>query len=855
MSGKSSARTAPADADRIPVGTRVQRYIVLDSVGEGGMGTVYAAYDPDLDRKVALKLLRRDLLGDAERTLLLAEAKTLAKLRHAHVLSVHDLGAMTDGRVFMITDLVDGDDARAWARAAPRSWREIREICVQAGRGLAAVHRADLVHRDLKPSNILIDAGGHACVADFGLAVPSQDRSAPLAGTRAYMAPELSRGLAATPASDQYAFGLAMYELLHGHRHGEPPPRDRPPRRVPRFLRAAIARMTAGDPAARFPDMDAALRAIAADPGRRVAIAALAAAAAAALAITVVAVRARDSTPPCADGAAALAGAWDAAQRASVQAALTATGSRAVGEVLDGLDLYARDWQAGWRDACRATRVRGEQPEDVLALRMACLDGRRAAMAATVTALARAAQLGAREPMRAVGKLPSVEVCHDVSLLRSRVTLPRDHAHQREVEALEREVEVLSAAMRLDQLPAPEISARAAELVERATRLDAPHVTAHALLRRSNGEAGADRIETLQRVITEAQAARDYERILEASETLLVYLCNANSDQAELVAAFARASYEAAGRPPSLEEALVWLEGGFGLCTSRTDVSIRAFSRLYHLNVARELPSRKAKAASAATNVASVYSYLERPEEAMTWSERAEAIAARLHPDANLAIGHYITAWIALQLGDHARAQRALELIARKLDALGEGAGELRCHVPMTTGMLALARADDRHAARAHLEEAAACVEQHGAADSLIALLGLRARAELALAGGDPTRALALATTHLELYRLDPADTRNAIAHALVARALVRLKRLDEAAAELARAEPFLAKDRHRDERWAMVAFARAELMLARGDAAGAARTGAEARELRARRKDAFHLAELDALIARARRP
>lgn len=854
-----TGRTAPidpidpstADADRLPVGARVRRYIVLDVLGEGGMGTVYAAYDPSLDRKIALKVLQRGRLPDADRAVLLGEAKTLAKLRHAHVLAVHDLGAMEDGRLFMTTDLIDGSDAGAWARAARRTWREVRDVFVQAGRGLAAVHRAGLVHRDLKPSNILVDSSGHACVADFGIAVANDDDHTGLAGTRVYMAPELSEGVAASPASDQCAFGLALHELLHGHRRGERARGDGA-RRVPRFLRAAIARMTASDPAARFPDMDAAVRAIAVDPGRRAAAIALGAVVLATAVTITVAVRGSPAPPPCEDDAELLAGSWDPERRTAVQAALTTGNAASVDEALAGLDSYAQDWRAARRDACLATRVRHDQTEDVLTLRMECLGRRRGALDALVDALARAGKLGARDPVRAVNGLPSVVVCSDVTLLRARVPLPHDPGQQREIAALEAELDAINAQSSLDQLPADQERVRAAKVAGEAKRLDAPHVLARALYLRATGETGATQIRTLQDSVVAAQAARDYERFVVASQSLAVYTCNAGQDPA-LVAELARASYEAAGRPRSLEEDVLWLEGSLGLCTSRAEVSIAAFSRIYELNVVRDLPARRGMAASAATNVASAYSYEERHEQAVAWSQKAVALTEPMYANSHQIIGHYMAAWTAILLGDHALALGAIESTERKLLALGDRAGELGCYLPMTRGLLLLARDDDRANARRLLDEAAACVEPFGASESLIALFGLRARTELALARGDAEGALALARVVAKIMATDPADKRNAIAHALVARALVALNRTDEAAAELARAEPFLAKDDHHDERWAMTAFARAELQLARGDGAGAVRLATEARELRSKRKDAFHVAELDALLSRAR--
>ncbi len=160
-------------AEALGRGVAVGRYVVLDRIGAGGMGVVYAAYDPELDRRVALKLLRPDRFGgDAGRLRLLREAQALARLTHPNVVAVYDVGTFGD-RVFVAMELVEGETLRQWLRAEPRSprpWREVLERFLPAGRGLAAAHAAGLVHRDFKPENVLLGRDGRARVVDFGLA-------------------------------------------------------------------------------------------------------------------------------------------------------------------------------------------------------------------------------------------------------------------------------------------------------------------------------------------------------------------------------------------------------------------------------------------------------------------------------------------------------------------------------------------------------------------------------------------------------------------------------------------------------------------------------------------------------------
>ena len=165
-------------ANGLPMGATVGRYVILNLVGRGGMGEVYAAYDPQLDRKVALKLLHENAAREAAtrmaRERLLREAKAIARLSHPNVVVVHDAGAIDDpvrgDRVFLAMEFIEGETVAAWLAAAPRAWREIRDVFAAAGEGLAAAHEAGLVHRDFKPQNVMVGRDGSVRVMDFGLA-------------------------------------------------------------------------------------------------------------------------------------------------------------------------------------------------------------------------------------------------------------------------------------------------------------------------------------------------------------------------------------------------------------------------------------------------------------------------------------------------------------------------------------------------------------------------------------------------------------------------------------------------------------------------------------------------------------
>ncbi|WP_263452239.1 serine/threonine-protein kinase [Hyalangium gracile] len=245
----------------IPGHTLAGRYTVLDKLGQGGMGVVVAAYDSRLDRRVALKLLRRSLKAEGtegEETRLVREAQAMARLSHPHVVAVYDAGALEDSSLFIAMEYIQGQTLRRWKNQAPRTWREVLGAYIAAGRGLAAAHAAGLIHRDFKADNVLVGEDGRARVTDFGLAraqsaLDSSDKGpAPVQqepvnvpeaalptdltvtarpsgswssvltlpgmfmGTPAYMAPELFRGRPADVRSDLFAFCASLYEALFG---------------------------------------------------------------------------------------------------------------------------------------------------------------------------------------------------------------------------------------------------------------------------------------------------------------------------------------------------------------------------------------------------------------------------------------------------------------------------------------------------------------------------------------------------------------------------------------------------------------------------------------------------------------
>ena len=219
------------DSDELPRGTIIAgRYEIVRALGRGGMGVVYLARDPELDRDVALKL---HLRFEGERGLhrLEEEARTLAGLNHPNIVKIYGL-VRADPRLFVAMEYIATGDARRWAKQTQRSFDEVMAVYLGAARGLAAAHEAGIVHADFKPDNVLVGEGGRARIIDFGLGLDRSSGATPAGspspsasviagqswvGTKRYMAPEQSRGMIG-PAADQFSFCVAMAEALFGAR-------------------------------------------------------------------------------------------------------------------------------------------------------------------------------------------------------------------------------------------------------------------------------------------------------------------------------------------------------------------------------------------------------------------------------------------------------------------------------------------------------------------------------------------------------------------------------------------------------------------------------------------------------------
>jgi eukaryotic-like serine/threonine-protein kinase len=422
------------------------RYRELRRIGAGGMGIVYEAYDPSLDRRVALKVLRKTLpSGPAD---VLREARALAQVSHPNIVAVLDVG--TDGdEAFIAMELVHGRTLAEWiAHARPPPLR-IVEVLADVGRGLAAAHARGIVHRDLKPSNVLVGEDGRVRVTDFGLAAQRSasdtERSAldePSAGsgsttrhggTLGYAAPEQ---LARDPGSpvdvrvDQFALGVCLYEALRGERPFPSPtaavfaatvragPPAMPAAEVPRAIAAVLARALAAAPEQRFVDMTALVEALVGATRSRSRRGALGFGAAIAGAMLVWGAITWDSLePPDARCPAAqeLAVTWSDALRAQASAAFRATelpyASTSFAAVDHQLGTAISRWSDEYAQICRAGPV--DAQDERFDARLACLEEHRAGLEALAALFGRADATTVEHAVESVSSLPSATACRE----------------------------------------------------------------------------------------------------------------------------------------------------------------------------------------------------------------------------------------------------------------------------------------------------------------------------------------------------------------------------------------------------------------------------------------------------------
>jgi len=474
--------TVRSRASVVEPGSVVGRHVVLHELGAGGMGVVYAAYDPELDRKVALKLLLPGAGGDIARLRLLREAQALGRLSHPNVVGIHDVGTVGE-QVWLAMEFVQGRTLQQWLET-PRGWREVLEILRNAGEGLAAAHAAGLLHRDFKPDNVMVGDDGRVRVMDFGLArahagagasatdLPqwSPEASSSLAstvtrvgaivGTPSYMAPEQIGSKELSAAADQFAFCVTLWEALYGERpfHGSSPMelvahvlegKLRPPQRAraaPGWLRRVCERGMAVEPAQRWPSMSALLDTLA--KGRTRAAVRKGLVGAGVLALLGAGIEAQrrwdraQVTEACEASGDEVEVAWSVEREQKLHDALVATGvshaSATADRVTPWLERQALAWREARVEACLDTHVRGRWDAETLDRSLWCLEERRMALQSLVDELTLADADVLHKAVIAAAGLASVAACRDETVLE--ILIPPPEADREALRAVRADV-------------------------------------------------------------------------------------------------------------------------------------------------------------------------------------------------------------------------------------------------------------------------------------------------------------------------------------------------------------------------------------------------------------------------------
>lgn len=455
---------------------KLDRFTLLERIGGGAMGEVYVAYDPRLERKVAIKLVRRHQEAhEHAEDRLLREAKIMAQVDHDNVIRVYDSGTC-NGRVYIAMQYVAGYTLGNWLDARtdlsqPARQRLVIRQFIKAGRGLQAAHEASIVHRDFKPDNVLVGLDEQPRVGDFGLArgiaSPLDGNTQPLgvygdpahtrrawlrtdsdgvAGTPRYMSPEQWRGEKPDSRSDQFSFCVALYEALLGRspfgggsfaqlkqatmsgQFVEPPRMTE----LPPPLRRTLERGLQVEPNERFSDMDSLLAELEAWVGRRQRWLSWSLLVALILSTIAIIWSMSGSPDPCASAGTAMDGVWNPERRAEIGQTFSRSGVPGAAQVwnlLAGqLDLYTEEWKRQSAQSCR-THERHEQSDTLFDLRAQCLQDGRDRMARLLD------QVSGGEPQvrramaslhLATAELPDLGYCQDAEALSRGVTLPTD---------------------------------------------------------------------------------------------------------------------------------------------------------------------------------------------------------------------------------------------------------------------------------------------------------------------------------------------------------------------------------------------------------------------------------------------
>ena len=681
----------------ISIGNEVHRYLILELLGKGGMGEVYKAYDPKLDRPIALKLI-----SASSDSAVLREAQALAQLSHQNVVQVYDVGVYGSS-IFIAMELVEGRTLRQWlTETTPRpSRKEVLRVLLEAGAGLVAAHQAGLVHRDVKPENIMVGEGDRVWVLDFGLAraiegdvalgaerldeelmkklnraleaasststpflkrlrasldslrrggvreeattvilgqgtvsgastaspglgSPSSER---IEGTLFYMAPEQYCALGGDKRTDQFSFAVVAFEALYGCRpfvgetprelleqivHGQiaVPVRLAGRAAVPSGVRRVLQKGLSVKPADRYPSMEAFIHGLSRDPARirrRALLAVLLVILLGGVALWLsVSSTGRDKV--CRDTALlAERSVWSPEAAAFLRARFEKDKGALVGPVWNatarGIQGYLEQWRELFVEACVATRIRGEQSEEMFQLRSRCLESKLLSLRSLIAALKDAAGASLERAPFILSKLPWLPPCANLEALRASVApLPEPGVRGQvaEIQAL------LGRAWALGETGRPDEGlARAREALALAGQLGVPSALAEALYRLGCLQQQKGDLPAAEGSLREARRTAESRGLVElrarATNRLTALLGQSveSAEEAEWMGAYGQAILERMGGDESLKselyESLGQMERGRGALDRAQERFRQALSireKIYgkvHLAVAESL--------------------------------------------------------------------------------------------------------------------------------------------------------------------------------------------------------------------------------------------------------------------------
>jgi tetratricopeptide (TPR) repeat protein len=453
----------------------VGRFTILGRLGAGGMGEVYSAYDPELDRAVAIKLLSASKRGlhAGQQARLLREARAMAKIDHPNVVPIFDVGTLDGGGIFIAMALVKGKTLSRWLEERP-DWPDVVDVFIAAARGLQAAHEAGVIHRDFKPDNAMLGEDGRLQVMDFGVARAATEsgelaislqlqhpdsethqteddenrltRTGALMGTPAFMSPEQIRGEVVDEAADQFSFCVALWQGLFGTRpfegnsltelyvqQLEEAPTPPEGHSVPAEIVAVLRRGLDPDPSRRWPTMEAVAAELETSRrGRKTRWRPMAGIAGVGAVVLGIVLSRGEADRPCTGADEAWGRVMDDATMQRLDAAMDPARSPLRQGTLErmkvALDDYGGRWARTRQSACEATRVEEVRSEASLDASMACLDERADRVRALVRAIEGLDDEAIADALSVVLRLPGPEPCNDPGYLQAAVPPPEDPA-------------------------------------------------------------------------------------------------------------------------------------------------------------------------------------------------------------------------------------------------------------------------------------------------------------------------------------------------------------------------------------------------------------------------------------------